>query len=230
MTPSSPPRPLRSPDAVRARAGVLAALLARQADEAGAPSHPVVDVEEHLFGGMTPTEEELLRAARGSWDDAVVLDVSWSREALGALGWTLGWIDHMPAYDVGFGMEDVLLAFSTGYPRRDTAYARTEGAIRAARDLAEAWHWRIRTFVLEDELVAQGVDPPDVVRQVVEYQHEHAGVPIAGRDFRAFDKPFRDLDLAQFDTVLAVTLQRHLALNWVCGLAETWDDRASMTT
>jgi len=173
---------------------------------------------------------ELARLLRGQATEAGTPDAGRDREALGMLGWALGWLTGVPAYDVGFGTDEVLDAVHAGHPRGDTGYARSERAIRAARDLAEAWHWRIRTQVFADELVTRGLDPVALVREVAEYQRERAGLAVVDGDFQAFGKPFRDLAAAEFDAVLQVTLQRHRALNWLCGLARTWDDDASLTT
>jgi hypothetical protein len=42
--------------------------------------------------------------------------------------------------------------------------------------------------------------------------------PIDG-DFPAFGKPYRDLTEAEFSVAMSIALERHRALNWLCGYA-----------
>jgi hypothetical protein len=231
MSGTAAPPPLRPADAVRSRAAVLARLLARQAAEAGTAA----PADGRRDDGPPPEEATLdehmlLTMPSGSWDAETVERVSWEREALGVLGWALGWVDSIPPYDVGFRTDQVLAAFAAHGSAAEVAYARPESAVRAARDLAEAWHWRVRTTAFEDEMRAEGMDPVEVVRDAAGYLRDNAGLATLDGDYAAYGKPFRDLDPSEFDTVVAITLQRHGALNWVCGIADTWDERASMTT
>lgn len=221
---------LRSADSARSRAAVLVRVLDRQADEqAGQVSTDGRRNSDPLPEEPTPREHALLTAPHGSWDAKTIEQVFWEREALGVLGWTLGWLASLPPYDTGFRSEDVLAAYSPDHLTAQVQYARPESAIRVARDLAEAWHWRIRTRVFEDQILKQGIDPVEVVREAAQYLHEHAGLVVVDDDYSAYDKPFRDLTIEEFDLVTNVAFQRHRTLNWLCGLTKSWDD-TSLTT
>ena len=47
--------------------------------------------------------------------------------------------------------------------------------------------------------------------------------PMRG-DFRAFGKVYRHLTPEQHSEAMSIALERHHALNWLCGVGETWEE------
>jgi hypothetical protein len=47
--------------------------------------------------------------------------------------------------------------------------------------------------------------------------------PMRG-DYRAFGKVYRHLTPEQHDEARSIAVERHHALNWLCGEGRTWDD------
>ena len=47
--------------------------------------------------------------------------------------------------------------------------------------------------------------------------------PVDG-DFPAFGKAYRDLDDDEYARATSIALERHRALNWLCGYASDWDN------
>ena len=47
--------------------------------------------------------------------------------------------------------------------------------------------------------------------------------PLRG-DFRAYGKVYRHLTHEQHAEALSIAIERHHALNWVCGAGTGWDD------
>jgi hypothetical protein len=47
--------------------------------------------------------------------------------------------------------------------------------------------------------------------------------PLRG-DFRAYGKVYRHLAPEQHAEALSIALERHHALNWLCGEGTSWDD------
>ncbi len=155
-------------------------------------------------------------------DDPAVVDAVWRGEALGTLLWALQ-LAELPAYDQPFDAKQVAAVALDGADLRDGE------TIELERDSARLWHWRARTTGLQaegklelperyatfDQLIAatamrgyeQGVLPP----------------PMRG-DFGAYGKVYRHLAPEQHAEAHSIALERHHALNWLCGAGESWDD------
>jgi len=154
-------------------------------------------------------------------EDPTVVDAIWRGEALGVLLWALERAE-LPDYDEAFD-PDVLLAAST-----DGAKLREAEEIERERGAAKLWHWRARTADLED---AGGVDLPErfasldqLVAATAMRGFEQGLVPAPMRgDFNAYGKVYRHLSPEQRAEAHSVALERHQALNWLCGLGESWD-------
>lgn len=154
-------------------------------------------------------------------DDPAVVDAVWRGEALGTLLWALQ-LAELPPYDQAFDAAQVAAVALDGADLRDGE------TIELERDSARLWHWRARTTGLQaegklelperyatfDQLIAatamrgyeQGVLPP----------------PMRG-DFGAYGKVYRHLTPEQHAEAHSIALERHHALNWLCGAGESWD-------
>lgn len=172
------------------------------------------------------TLRDELRAALERLSDegatAPVVDAVWRGEALGTLLWAIQ-LAELPPYDHPFDTTVVVETELEGGQLRGAEEVSLE------RESARLWHWRARTTDLQgtgklalperyasfDQLIAatamrgyeQGVLPP----------------PMRG-DFRAYGKVYRHLDPAQHAEALSIALERHHALNWLCGEGSSWDD------
>jgi hypothetical protein len=131
-------------------------------------------------------------------DDPAVVDAVWRGEALGTLQWALGLVE-LPAYDTAFDHAALVETPLEGAKLRDPERIEHE------RDAARLWHWRARATAMRG--YEQGLLPP----------------PMRG-DFRAFGKIYRHLTPEQHSEALSIAHERHYALNWLCGLGESWDD------
>ncbi len=49
-------------------------------------------------------------------------------------------------------------------------------------------------------------------------------VDVAGGDFTADGRPYRDLDEEALGMAAAIAAERHHALNWLCGFGTDWDN------
>ena len=155
-------------------------------------------------------------------EEPEVVDAVWRGEALGALLWALG-LAEVPAYDETF---DHAALVETPL---DDAKLRDPEEIERERDAARLWHWRARTTVIQDE---PGIALPErwesfdqLVAAAAMRGFEDGLLPAPMRgDFRAFDKFYRHLSPEQHGEAFAIALERHHALNWLCGLGESWDD------
>jgi len=160
----------------------------------------------------------------------------WRMESAQVLMWALGLLSDMPAYDKQADPE-LLKAIPPDIAAFvSSAQLRDESEVESARDLAELWHWRSRTrqiiesgeeFPASAELRAQGLNSyDDVVRLSSERASEEGRIPecIDG-DFPVSGKPYRALSDDEWSEVRSISMERHFALNWLCGYApgNDWD-------
>jgi Domain of unknown function (DUF4272) len=179
------------------------------------------EVAERCQTLRTEVRSALEQVVRNA-DDAAVVDGVWRGEALGTLLWAVGLVE-LPPYDQPFDAATVV-AIDTG-----SGTLRPPEEIELERDTARLWHWRARTSELQ---AAGGVELParystfdQLIAATAMRGHEQGLLPAPSRgDFQAYGKVYRHLDHAERDEAHSIAVERHQALNWLCGLGETWDD------
>jgi hypothetical protein len=184
-------------------------------------------IREQLAGALSGGERALLAKPLGDWTRQDALEASRRNEALGVLLWALSAVDELPAYDATFERLPSfvpLLAPTAGF--RSAASLRPPEEIGRARDLAGLWHWRARTRQLQeaDAPEAREVDLDAITRQTAASAHADGSLPqpIDG-DFPVYGKAYRALDPDEYSAVTSSAVERHRALNWLCGYASDWD-------
>jgi hypothetical protein len=169
--------------------------------------------------------DEELRAALGSLrddPDPDTVDTVWRGEALGTLLWALQ-LAELPPYDEPFDADQLTEA------ALDDGRLREEEEIVLERESARLWHWRARAT----ELMAAGeVELPDryaTFDQLIAatamrgFEQGVLPAPIRG-DFRAYGRAYRQLTPEERAEAHSIALERHHALNWLCGEGATWED------
>jgi hypothetical protein len=106
-----------------------------------------------------------------------------------------------------------------------SASLRARAAIEKQRSIAELWHWRSRTR----ELIERGESPPpevrangfttfeDIIRAAASAAAKDGVTAIASGDFSLKGKAYRDLTDEELSEVRSIAVERHFALNWLCG-------------
>jgi hypothetical protein len=155
-------------------------------------------------------------------DDPAVVDAVWRGEALGTLLWALQLLE-LPAYDRPFDDEEVAAV------QLDDADLRDSEEIGLERDSARLWHWRARTTSLQAagalELPERYATFDQLIAATAMRGYEQGVLPAPMRgDFGAYGKVYRHLAPEQHAEAHSIALERHHALNWLCGEGETWDD------
>jgi hypothetical protein len=155
-------------------------------------------------------------------DDPAVVDAVWRGEALGTLLWALQLLE-LPAYDRPFDNEEVAAV------QLDDADLRDSEEIGLERDSARLWHWRARTTSLQAagalELPERYATFDQLIAATAMRGYEQGVLPAPMRgDFGAYGKVYRHLPPEQHAEAHSIALERHHALNWLCGEGETWDD------
>ena len=155
-------------------------------------------------------------------DDPAVVDAVWRGEALGTLLWALQLIE-LPPYDQPFDPEQVAAA------GLEEAELRDAEEIELERDSARLWHWRARTTTLQAAGALELPERYSTFDQLIAatamrgYEQGVLPAPMRG-DFRAYGKVYRHLAPEQHAEAHSLAVERHHALNWLCGAGETWDD------
>lgn len=191
---------------------------------------------------LTPHERELAESSMSSMTAEQQIEASWWTEAIAVLAWALGLEPALPPWDRLADPDVVqrvpnppqLAAF------REKATLRSADALERARAAAELWHWRSRTrelheggFEMPEDLKREGVKSLD---DIVKVTAAHAAVegafdaPIA-YDFPVRGKPYKDVDDAIWSELRSIAVERHRALNWLCGRApgNRWDETSTET-
>jgi hypothetical protein len=155
-------------------------------------------------------------------EDPAVVDAIWRGEALGTLLWSLQLVE-LPPYDEPFDPEEVV-AVETG-----DAALRDEDELQLERESARLWHWRARTTGLQAagtlELPERYATFDQLIAAIAMRGFEQGLLPAPIRgDFRAYGKVYRHLTPEQQAEAHSIALERHHALNWLCGEGESWDD------
>ena len=203
---------------------------ARHAPEAEALSRRRVHAlrASGLWTHAEREEQTMLETPFTALQPPQLIAASWRAESLAVLLWALGRLEVLPPYDESVNSELLLsLTSNDGDGFVLGATLRSKEEIERARTIAELWHWRSRTRQLAEEgrrfpgvpgFPVKSWD--DVVRYTAPQAVAHGFLPHAvNEDFPAFGRAYRDLTADEWAHVRSIAMERHFALNWLCGYA-----------
>jgi hypothetical protein len=192
--------------------------------------------DEGIAAHHSKAEKKLLSKRFGGWTENEVMESIWRTEALAALLWALGKFQEMPAYTQAVKSTSVWKLIPIMEPTKPflkSIKLRSRKVIEAQRDAAEFWHWRART----DMLRRSGFTPPegDTFKACIKRAAESAvkkGIVskmVAG-DVPARGKSYGKLTDREYADAHSVAVERHFALNWLCGYSDgDWDSTRTDT-
>jgi len=183
---------------------------------------------------LSPTERELSVTPYKDVSPRQQINAMWRIEAFGVLMWALRLVPNLLPGDVPAELDKLQ---PIGKPS-----LRPAPEIDLARDVAETWHWRCRTqqlvrdgykFEATPQMLKAGIKSlDDIVRQTAKLAHQNGDLPqIVDEDWSVFGKAFRDLDPDEYSNITSMCVERHYALNWLCGRApgNRWDETPTDT-
>lgn len=181
--------------------------------------------EEGIWPDLTQDEVLLLADGARPGEEPDQFSVQETIESLAALAWTLHLVPDLAA-DIPANVESLVPALphpwdSTG-PWMRVLNLRSLDEIATQREAAELWTWRLLT---EDDLREAFATEQEELRAVIrEAEREGRAAGILPRGgFRVQGRDISTLNLTERNTLLATSLARLRALNWVCGYGDRWD-------
>lgn len=180
---------------------------------------------EEIWPDLTQDEVLLLADGTQTSEEPDQFSVQETLEALGALAWSLRLLADLHA-DHPATVETLIPTLP--HPWDATApwmrglEVRSLEEIAVMREAAELWTWR---FLAEDDLRDAFVTEQEALREVIrEAEREGRAAGILPRGgFRVQGRDISTLNITERNTLLATSLARLQALNWVCGYGDGWD-------
>jgi hypothetical protein len=195
-----------------------------------------------LWKAVAPSERELAEATIVTMSPQQQVNATWRMEAAQVLMWALDLLPQLPSYDTQANPDLLKQIQTADIPRFvSSSHLRAELEIRSARDEAELWHWRSRTRQLVEEsreipsveeTVAAGFRSYDeIVRFTANKLAQDRQFLTIDEDFPVKCKAYRELNEEEWSEVRSITMERHFALNWLCGFAPSneWDETPTDT-
>ncbi len=180
---------------------------------------------------LSRKERDLLYKPLGKLSQQDLVNISWREEALSTLLWAINKIPQIPPYD---SESDHKSSIANLHIMGDLDHkineikTRSLDEIAKARDIAEGWHWRVRTQQIINEKQKVSLPAGITLEKIIEIsatEHYKLGeipTPI-NNDYPVFKKAFSDMNTEEYSLVKSITFERHYALNWICGYSDNWD-------
>ena len=181
--------------------------------------------EGGLWNSMEREERSFLEMSSNKITQQMLVDASWSVESIVCLLWALGYISGLPPYDHQADPELTNnLPAEPAHILIKKAVLRPLALVEKQRGLAELWHWRSHTRQLQESnykfTFADGMTIERVIGMASAKAATDGVIPSPiGDDFPAFGKAYRDLTQVEYSQTTSIAMERHRALNWLCGLA-----------
>jgi hypothetical protein len=196
-----------------------------------------------LWDYATKTEKDFLSSTGSKMDAKAQMNANWRMEAAIVLMWALRLVDSFPNMNEQSNPEllkkveiNKLRLFINDLILRD----QTE--IKRMRDIIETWHWRVNTrrliennfnFQPDEKMKIAGINSlDDIVRMTARSAYSNGDITeMIDDDFVFKGQAFRNLPSEDFNEVTSIIIERHFALNWLCGLAprNNWDETPTDT-
>ncbi len=183
---------------------------------------------EGAWADASEAERKFITGDLTSRSQQEFLNAVWGVESLACCLWALSALDLLQPYDAPYAAE---LLERLKQVRLADARLRGHEELERERSIAELWHWRARTR----QIIEEGMPLPplpnnltltDVVAGTARAAAGAGEIPAPiGDDFPAFGVAYRDLSPEMYITVTSIAMERHKALNWICGRApgHQWD-------
>jgi hypothetical protein len=210
----------------------------RQAEEAFLRSSTDAELGEHeqdlesmlaflrqsgLWEFLSDEEIRAFETPLGEWNDSQFIEATWRMESLAVICWALSMIRNLPAFDEQIEVEilEEVLDIEQWSEMVSNAVLRDRKEIEKARDMAALWDWRSQIGTPPYEEDAREAEIAEQANAALE---RGLVSTLAQDDLIGFGRPYRDLDEDELEEMASIALERHHALNWLCGFSDDWDE------
>ncbi len=192
---------------------------------------------EGIDAMLSPSESALADLDLGSWSQSQVFENVWRFEALSALLWSLNLLEPMPSYLELVDGHALLqkTPLHSGVARISSAAdLRASDEIETQQEAAMFWHWRTRTEMFK----RQGMSPPPgetygatIARAVADAHSTGLVANVKDGDVEVDGLAYGELAQEAWGPIASLSVERHFALNWLCGYApgNAWDETPTDT-
>lgn len=191
-----------------------------------------------LWKKMTNEERRFLASSDLAVNTQQHLNALWLMESAVVLMWSMRLMPDFPAFNVQTDTDLLRIV-----PVEDikefinNAQLVSNEEIHRKRSLAELWHWRSKTRQLMErrEPFLGGIgctSYEEIIKDVVYRAHGNDDISnIIDNDFAVNGKAYKDLTVDEWAEIRSITMERHRALNWLCGYApgNRWDQTPTDT-
>lgn len=196
-----------------------------------------------IHHAISPQEMRFLQSNMMTMDAYEQIAASWRMEGVLILMWALNFVKTVPPIDeqADHALLKRIPLNTIGSTYHDPTL-RERQEIEYMRDVLELWHWRSRTrqliesgepFHPSPEMEALGLRSfDDIIRMTAKDSYENGKLfSIQDDDFVVNNIPFRDLSEEAWGNINSIIMERHYALNWLCGYApgNRWDETPTDT-
>ena len=170
-----------------------------------------------LQSELEPLELEILQTEPGKLEQQETINAVWRFEGVAILAWALG-LCMLPPYDQLVSTDDLNYIFGFLKPA-ETVQSLEKSRPKTLRELEAmklcilGLHWRLREFTLRRRPIEFQQGFKNAWRRdldISNYQTIDGDLCICG-------KRIDNASPSEFDMVLSATMERHLAINWLCG-------------
>lgn len=196
-----------------------------------------------LWKYTTKTERDFLYSYGSNINSVSLMNANWRMEAAIVLMWALNLVDKFPDFNEQANPELLKLVETRKIKLFSNKLTlRPNFEIRKMRDIIETWHWRVNTrrliennydFQPDMKMREAGINSlDDIVQMTAKSAFSNGELDeIIDNDFAFKGKPFRELNEEDFNEATSIIIERHYALNWLCGLAprNKWDETPTDT-
>ena len=191
----------------------------------------------------TDSEKDFISTLGSKINKRQQLNASWRMEAAVMLMWALNLLDKLPDIDEQASPELLKIVEIKKLEILSNGFAlRPLNEINKMRRIMELWHWRVNTrrliednynFQPDDNMKENGItNLDDIVKKTAKSAYSNGDIiKIIEQDFVFRRRAFRYLSIRMFNEATSIIIERHYALNWLCGYApkNNWDKTQTNT-
>ena len=196
-----------------------------------------------VWDNATQSEKDFISALGSKIDIESLVKASWKMEAAVTLMWALNLLNKFPDIDEQASPELLKIVEIKKLELISNGFTlRPHDEIDKVRRIMELWHWRVNTrrliednydFHPDDNMKQNGINHlDDIVKRTAKTANSNGDImKIIDEDFVFKGRAFRDLNNDEFNEATSIIIERHYALNWLCGYApnNNWDETPTDT-